>query len=391
MDDVADLAWLIGPEGAAWLRRVAADSRPTLQRLAALRRDLSTDRARLVVEQTELRDRAAEKFGDCAGQMYFTPVLLEQATDRWVAEYKASRFSAAGGRGVLDGCCGLGGDLRSLARRGGAVGVDRSPAACLLAGANAGAGAVVQCADVESIRPDAGQLWHMDPDRRASGRRTTQVVHYAPGLDVIDRWRQASPDGAVKLAPAAAAPAVWHDEAEREWTTRDRQCRQQVAWFGALATSPGRCRATLVRRDGYVATFAGASGLMPPAVETPARYLFDPDPSVLASGLLGAIAAQHGLASLGAGGAYLTGERPIVEPLLTPLAVIDCLPLRAEIVARYLAARAVGRVEIKKRGVSLDPATWQRRLKLRGEGAATLVLTRVGRRETAIVVERPSA
>jgi hypothetical protein len=48
----------------------------------------------------------------------------------------------------------------------------------------------------------------------------------------------------------------------------------------------------------------------------------------------------------------------------------------------------VGRVEIKKRGVAVDPDKLRRTLKLRGDNEATLILTRIGKRETAIVAER---
>ena len=56
-----------------------------------LRKDLSLQRAHLVVEQIELRRRAREKFS-LAEKMYLTRKGLEQATDERLAAYKASRF-----------------------------------------------------------------------------------------------------------------------------------------------------------------------------------------------------------------------------------------------------------------------------------------------------------
>lgn len=66
----------------------------------------------------------------------------------------------------------------------------------------------------------------------------------------------------------------------------------------------------------------------------------------------------------------------------------DCLPLRAPAVAQHLAARRVGRVEIKKRGVTVDPEKFRRDLKLRGDRQATVILTRIGKRQVAIIAER---
>jgi hypothetical protein len=62
--------------------------------------------------------------------------------------------------------------------------------------------------------------------------------------------------------------------------------------------------------------------------------------------------------------------------------------LRAATVAGYLAARGVGTVEIKKRGVTLDPEEFRRNLKLHGDNAATVVLTRIGKRQVAIIAQR---
>src|SRR5262249_7386606 len=157
--------------------------------------------------------------------------------------------------------------------------------------------------------------------------------------------------GAVKLAPAAEVPERWSAEAELEWITRDRECRQQVAWFGALATAPAMRRATVVERSGASATIIADGEASCEPADEPGAYLYDPDPSVLAAGLLGALADKYDLSSLGVDGAYLTGAKRVVDLLAAGFEVRDCLPLRTPMVAKYLAERNVGRVEIKKRGV----------------------------------------
>ena len=136
-----------------------------------LRRELSAERARLVVEQVDLRRRAAEKFGDLPQRMFFTRVLLEQATDLWIARYKAARFASGGTWRSDDYCCGIGGDLIALAERGRCDGLGlSSEVACLLAEANLRAGrrnAGSNCGDVEQLTPERSTAWHLDPDRRA--------------------------------------------------------------------------------------------------------------------------------------------------------------------------------------------------------------------------------
>src|SRR5690606_30040323 len=106
---------------------------------------------------------------------------LEQATDEVVAQYKAQRFSA--GEPIADLCCGVGGDLVALAQRGPVAGVDANPAVALLAEANCRALAHASSVRVLADRAETCDLpdiaaWHIDPDRRATGRRTTHVAAY---------------------------------------------------------------------------------------------------------------------------------------------------------------------------------------------------------------------
>jgi hypothetical protein len=48
----------------------------------------------------------------------------------------------------------------------------------------------------------------------------------------------------------------------------------------------------------------------------------------------------------------------------------------------------IGTLEIKKRGVDIDPAQFRTKLKLSGPNSATLVLTRIGSGRGAILADR---
>lgn len=386
MANLPDYVWLVGDEGAAWLERIAHDDRTELQQLDALRRDLSAERAGLVVEQTALRRRAVDKFGDLAPRMFFTRTHLEQATDIWIARYKAARLGRAAYSGLVDYCCGIGGDLMPLCKSFLATGWDRSEIACLLAKANAPDAAVI-VGDVEEQTPDQGVAWHVDPDRRASGRRTTTVAAYVPGPETVARWLTVNDCGAVKLAPAAVVPPEW-EHAELEWITRGGECRQQVAWFGPLADAKRLRRAIIICEHGPADMFVGEPGLFVPARADIGHYVYDPDPSILAGNLLGALTSVLGLNPLGHGSAYLTSDEYRFSSFAAAFHVRDCLPLRPTTIARYCSTHGIGRLEIKKRGVATEPGALRRRLRLRGDNMATLLLTRIGKREVAIVAER---
>jgi hypothetical protein len=385
--ELSDYAWLTGDEAAGWFARLADDTRSELQQLSALRRELPSQRARLLVQQIDLRRRAVNKFGDMAARMFFTRTHLEQTTDLWIARYKASRLTRFGEHGIGDYCCGIGGDLLAFAETGRPVtGWDKSDIACLLAKANVPAAEII-LADVENLQPREHEVWHMDPDRRADGRRGTALHKASPGPGFFDWWLVMNGSGCIKLAPAAVAPPDW-SYGELEWITRDGECRQQVAWFGLVAGFKRRRGATIVAREGVVDMFVSDPGVPLTPAEEPLEYLYDPDPSILAGDLLGALATEMQLQSLGVGGAYLTGAQVRFSNFATPFRVRDCLPLRTTVIAKYCSEHAIGRVEIKKRGVATEPDWLRRRLRLRGDNTATLILARIGKREVAIVAER---
>jgi hypothetical protein len=395
--EYADYVWLVrDPSAAAQLEQLAAEPTLGLAPQRALRQKVSAERARLLVEQAQLRRRALRKFGPLASHFFFTPQLLEQATDIEISQYKAERFARSETPQLIhDYCCGIGGDAAMLAAKAPTHAWDLSDIACLLAAANLatiGADARVSQADVADLTPQNDEAWHVDPDRRATGARSTTLEQHSPPPEVIDRWLQSCPNGAVKLAPASKAPERWAAEAEIEWISSDRECRQQVVWFGALAEAPGLRRAARVLPNAVgslrSSSISGKPDIACAAAQAPLRFLYDPDPAVLAAKLFGELANSEGLATLGIGGSYLTGDTPVAHPLLQSFAVSESMPLRPAKVAQALAYRGVGRVEIKKRGVAVDPEKLRRELKLRGDNEATVILTRIGKREVALLCER---
>lgn len=393
-----DIRWLVGPEAGQLLDQLSSQGTSLVAVAERLQRQHSHARVRLLLEQVELRRKAVAKFPD-ANRMFFLAQTLEQATDIHVARYKAQRFPA--GEPVADLCCGLGGDSIALAERGPITAVDRDEATTLLAEANLRnlvdsgnetSGHEFHAGDVTGFAVDGFAGWHLDPDRRASGRRTTQLASYAPGLETINRLRSECEQGALKLAPATDVPDSWQEQAELEWIGRDRQCRQQAAWFGGLARSPGLRRATVLRMEpgesANIATIVGQAGIRSPVSEQVGRYVFEPDATVLAAELAGALAQQYGLEALHPAVPYYTGDEAIDDPIVQCFEVTEVLPFDRKRLRKMFRERGVGRLEIKTRGIQERPEQIRRDLKLRGDGSAVLLLARLGKRVTAIVARR---
>jgi hypothetical protein len=387
--------WLIGDEAEIWLQKVARDlagQPPLPAAVRTLRTQLGTERSALVLEQVELRARAHEKF-TLADRLFFTRRGLEQATDDSLANYKAHRFSDL--TEVADLCCGIGGDAMSLAQNHGVDLVDRDEAALLLAAANVErSGGVLGNKTpgnvAASLITDAG-AWHIDPDRRASGQRTSRVELGEPGAETIDALRSACANAAVKLAPAAETPQHWQAECQREWIETRGECRQQVAWFGSLAEAPGSLTATLIDSSGEACSYTGQSDAPIHFADEVSAYLFDPSPSLLASRLAGALADALELQALAPRSLYFTGQHAIAHPHLQTFIVEQVLPLDTRQLRAWFQARGIGRLEIKKRGVDITPEALRDQLALAGENVATLILARVGDQAKAIVCRRWSA
>jgi hypothetical protein len=391
-----DYRWLVGPVAADLLAELAGAGPASLKQTARLRKSLSAERVHLLLQQVTLRERARRKFA-AADRMFFTPVGLEQATDEVVADYKAARFPAR--QPIADLCCGLGGDLLSLAGRACTLGIDRDPAAMQFAEANCQTraepgqafSASVVCADVAQAPLVDVAAWHIDPDRRPGGRRTTHVDRYEPGLAVIERLLQQWPAAAIKLAPAAEAPPSWQAEGELEWISRGGECKQLVAWLGPLAAQPGWRRATILALAADRWTHRSVYGRpdAPVAVASRlGRYLAEPDPAVLAAHLVGALAEERALAAVAPGAVYLTGDEPLADAALSWFKITEVLPFDVRRLKKLLRARGIAHLEVKKRGVAIEPEQVRRQLRVPGDESATLFVTRLGAAVTAILAQR---
>lgn len=384
-----DFRWLVGSEARAYLQHAAGDEGNLVARAKTLRKNLSPVRAHLVLEQCDLRRRARGKFSR-AEEMFFTRQLLEQATEERIAIYKASRVSPQ--QCVLDLCCGLGGDLIGWSARGACRGVDRDPLAALLACVNCAAYSIPSIhtlvADVTAIDLVDCDVWHIDPDRRPTGQRTTQLAYCEPGVEVIEKLLKQQPNGAVKLAPATEVPVHWDEGAQREWIGSRRECRQQVVWFGNLALQPGTCRATVVMRDGHHPSLVGPGDTPITTTEKFGRFVMEPHAAVLAARLTGMLCAQHSLHAVDGCTGYLTADLPLTGPLLAAFEVLEILPFDLKQLRAAMRQRRIGRLEIKVRGADVHPARLRAQLKLRGDNQQTLLIVGSPRRVRAVLARR---
>ncbi len=381
--DLETFRWLLTDDGQALLAAATAAEGTPLRVQRALREKADPDRVAAALGQVELRRRAAAKLGEDAARMYFTRDGLEQATRASVARHRASRVALVG-PSVVDLTCGIGGDLVAFARAGlTAAGIDLDPLRVEMARANLvalGLGGAVEVGDATALDVSPFAAAYADPARRGARGRTFHADDWTPPWTFVESLLTGR--ACVKVAPGIPHSLV-PDGVESEWVSDGGEVKEAVLWSPILATA--RRRATVIGRGG-LATLTDEDD--PGAdVGRVAAFLYEPDGAVIRAGLVTAVAAGVRGHLVDRRIAYVTGDAAFHTPFARSYRVVEELPYREKQLRAALRERGIGALTIKKRGVDIAPEQLRRRLALRGDEAATIVLTRVAGEGTALLVE----
>jgi SAM-dependent methyltransferase len=386
-----ELRALLTPEGLRLLDEVGAvtadaDVVRIVSRLRAAGH--SPDLVAAVLTQARLRTRARSRFHEFADRMLFTPDGLEQATRLQVAAQHAGRFARAGMTSVADLGCGIGADALAFASLGlRVVAVERDEVTAAIAAYNLAPfpeTRVVNGDALEAEPADVDALW-FDPARRAGGRRHADPADWSPPLDAVFARAAERPTG-IKLGPALDH-ALLPEGVEAQWVSVDREVVELVVWSGALARA-GVGRAALLLTGAGATELTGADAAPDAPVGTLGAYLLEPDGAVIRARLIGELARRVDGRMLDPTIAWITCDEPPQTPFGQAFRVREELPFDERRLKSALRERGIGTLEIKKRGVDVDPAKLRTRLSLRGSEVATLVLTRLAGRRTALLVDR---
>jgi hypothetical protein len=345
-----------------------------------------------VVGQSRLRHRARAKFGEFASRMLFTRAGLEQATRMSVSAHHAGRFARTGLGTVADLGCGIGGDSLAFASLGlGVLAVDADDVTAALAAYNLrpfGDAVDVRHGTAETTNVDGADGVWLDPARRTTGHNETRRVSaddYSPSLDWTFALAGRTPAG-IKLGPAHDRDAL-PEGCEAQWISVDGSTVELVVWTGALARE-GVGRAALVIRGDAAHELTSPADTVDEPVRELGSFIHEPEGSVIRARLVGDVARSLDAGPTASRIAYLTGDAEKRSPFATTFRIRETLPADPKPLAKALRARGIGTLEIKKRGVDIDPAELRKKLKLSGSEKATLFVTRIGGRRTAILADR---
>ena len=342
----------------------------------------------LCISQAKLRSRAVPKFGsELSSTMLFTEEGLEQATRQQVAAWHAQRFLTHGIKLVTDLGCGIGGDALAFAKAGLEVeAIEKDELTAKMARHNLHdySLAKVSNADALDVEAESTAFW-LDPARRklsskAAGRVMLKPEDFSPNLNFAFEIGAKHTAG-IKLAGSLPHELIPED-CEANWVSHNNELVETVLWFGELGQR-GK-RSALILADTVIEYSAD---LIQAPINEVGKYVYDPNPALVRSHLLGAFAIENGLWGIAPSIAYLSSDSELISPWLRGFEVLEALPLDVKRIAKRMSELDIGTLEIKKRGVDITPEQLRPKLKLKGKNTATLILTRVGDARKALVCQ----
>jgi hypothetical protein len=392
--DRDSLAKLLTREGLALLETVEIDNRADVVKTVSTLRAQGHDAGLVaaVLSQAKLRNRAKAKFGTFADAILLTEDGLEQASRLQVSALHAGRFRDAGLEHVADLGCGIGTESMAMAAIGlkvTAFELDEVTAACATYNLAAFPNAEVIQGDVTAVDLSKFDGLFFDPARRelGTGRGSTSrkfdPAQFSPNYNWVLEQAAQKPTG-IKLGPGHPHEAI-PEGCEAQWVSVNGDLVELGLWFGPLARS-GVARSALLIRDGGAVEIKSEKfeGSQAPVREL-GKYLYEPDNAVVRSHLIAELAEDLGLGLIAPEIAYLTGDVVVSSPWLRGFEVLEEHAFDRKKLKARLRELGIGVLEIKKRGSDVVPEVLRKELQLKGERAATLIVTRVGDSHRALI------
>jgi hypothetical protein len=392
-----DFIRLASPGGQLLLDELVYSSDTDVLKLVAGLRKAGHDPMTVAaaLTQAKLRKRAVAKFGEFAQGMLFTEAGLEQASRLKVSALHAGRFRDAGMKEVADLGCGIGAESMAMAAldlKVRSFEIDEVTAAVATYNLAAFENVTVEQENVEQLDLSQFEALFFDPARRelngpkrAEARRHFDAANYSPNFDFCLAAARSKPTG-IKLGPGHDKRQIPND-AEAQWVSVEGDLVELGLWFGSLKRDS-------VARSALLLTPGGQHEITTSEVESPnaplgelGKYVYEPDNSLIRSRLISDFAEPLGLQIISPDIAYLTSNEKISSPWMRGFEVIDNLVFDRRQLKAYVKKNGIGILEIKKRGSDISPEELRRELSPKGEGAATLVVTRVGDAHRVLVTQ----
>ncbi|MGV8846585.1 THUMP-like domain-containing protein [Tessaracoccus sp.] len=375
--------------GGAALAAASLESDPgSMGAAGRMRKLFAPDLAAAALTQVVLRRKARTKLPR-ADEMFFTPTGLEQATRHQVALWRAEQFRAAGVDEVYDLGCGIGADSMAFLEAGlGVHAVESDVDTAALASANLAllGGGPVRVTRAQDVDVPDGAGVFLDPARRTDRGRSWRVEDFSPPWSLV--LHHLARDGfcCVKMGPGLPKDII-PEQVRATWVSHHGSVVEASLWNG-----PGPARAAVVfPRDGSAPIHLATKAPRELDVRDIGRFIMEPDNAVIRAGLVSEVAPGHDMWLVHDQIAYLSSDAPLMSPLVDCFEVTTVLPYDARAIRAHIKREGIGTLEIKCRGIDVDPATLRRSLRPGGAHSATLILVRTPAGAVAVIAQRMAA
>jgi hypothetical protein len=368
--------FLLSPEGREAAASVSGNVDDSLSAGTFLRKkypDIDPSMLASVIELAQTRVRGESKFPR-AGELFFERAALEQSTGITVANHRAERFY--GVNSACDGSAGIGGDsiaLGKVVKKLTCVEID--PARSLFLRENLaihGIDADIVEGNILDMKDRVREFdaLYLDPARRCGSKRTRKLFEMEPSIAEVEELVSQTKNACVKLPTGVSGDDI-SVPCELEWVSVDSGLKEAVMWTGDFM----RCGTTVSLLHKNAVLTDSELPDVEPEIRRAGKYLYEPDPALIRSGLLGRKAASLGMSLISADIAYMSSDTPVPDPFFRAFRITGSMKFNLKKLNEALGEMDAGNVTVKKRGFPMLPEEVISKLRLKGSKHVTVVLT----------------
>jgi hypothetical protein len=329
-----------------------------------------------------LQKKAEAKF-PFADKWFWTDKNYQQASSLALAQYHGKLFKPYSV--VADLCCGIGADLLFLSKnksRCFAVECDNQ---------------VLQMAKYnmnyfhrENIiyQPITGELFaddceavYIDPDRRATGKRQTQLDNISPNFETIKKIVEKYHNVVVKLSPLLDYEDELLSDYCFEFVSHQGELKECLLKTGQLMNKK---QAVLLPQN-IIFTEENSA---PSHLTTVQKWLLEPDPAIIRGHLVNDLANELKMSRLDENIALLTSDTEPTEIYGRKYLVTDTFNYNLKSLDQYLVSHQIGILDIKTKGFSETVENFRKKLTFKGKNKAVMFIVRIGNKHQCIICEK---
>jgi len=374
------------PEVQSRLEKYNKQPLDLLKLSSVLAKQFSAEERHWIADWIELAPKVFTKFG--VASLLCDRLALEQSTAQDLGRWKANLWQH--GAGVLDLCCGMGGDSMFLPTAVSVCGVDLDPLRIAMYKANT---KILGCAREAYVGnalqpPCSADFFQIDPARRSdlSGNQR-RLVNLTPNWSEVSTLSKKFLGGLVKLPPSFPLSEL-PEQAALTYLGTSGDCRECLVGLGSMAST--MVQAIEVSSGARFAAERAEVDTARLEVQNVGQFLIEPSPTLVRSHLFPLWAAPYSLWQIDPSIAYLSGDQEVpANPWCTCYRVLDACPLGTERVKAMLKKHGIRPMTLKKRGVEVEPAVELKRLKINEGIPGILFYTRIQNEKFAILTLPP--